>query len=199
MQLLFYGVLPPGLVRYCLQYSCVVAAKLFYHPYSSIDTTTTWKKLRFILLVRPDFHMTDSLLMPLLVACWCLSQLMRHCFQGKWNCLLVSESYHFTWICRLFDYSTCIPFCVHWHGGLCCCCSFKTMFSAWASAFARSAISLAYSASVIVCAGYFLLLSFVSLKLFSFILSIDVLRTLSRQMIKRYGANVSPCSTPATM
>ena len=30
------------------------------HPYSSIDTTTAWKKLRFILLVRSVFHMTDS-------------------------------------------------------------------------------------------------------------------------------------------
>ncbi len=29
------------------------------HPYSSI---AAWKKLRFILLVRSDFHMTDSLL-----------------------------------------------------------------------------------------------------------------------------------------
>ena len=31
------------------------------HPYSSIDTTAAWKKLRFILSVRSDFHMTDSL------------------------------------------------------------------------------------------------------------------------------------------
>ena len=61
--------------------------------------------------------------------------------------------------------------------------------SAWAGLYARSAMSLAYSSSVIVCAGYLL----------SFILSIDVLRTYSRQMIKRYVANVSPRSTPATM
>ena len=26
------------------------------HPYNSIDTTAAWKKLRFILSVRPDFH-----------------------------------------------------------------------------------------------------------------------------------------------
>ena len=32
------------------------------HPYSSIDTTAAWKKLRFILSVRSDFHMSDSLL-----------------------------------------------------------------------------------------------------------------------------------------
>ena len=31
------------------------------HPYSSIDTTAAWKKLRFILSVRSDFHMTDCL------------------------------------------------------------------------------------------------------------------------------------------
>ena len=31
------------------------------HPYSSIDTTAAWKKLRFILSVRSDFHMIDSL------------------------------------------------------------------------------------------------------------------------------------------
>ena len=31
------------------------------HPYSSIDTTAAWKKLRFILSVRSDFHMTDNL------------------------------------------------------------------------------------------------------------------------------------------
>ena len=31
------------------------------HPYSSIDMTAAWKKLRFILLVKSDFDMTDSL------------------------------------------------------------------------------------------------------------------------------------------
>ena len=30
--------------------------------YSTIDTNVAWKKLRFILSVRSDFHMTDSLL-----------------------------------------------------------------------------------------------------------------------------------------
>ena len=33
------------------------------HPYSIIDTTAAGKKQRFILSVRSDFHMTDSLLM----------------------------------------------------------------------------------------------------------------------------------------
>ena len=45
---------------------------------------------------------------------------------------------------------------------------------AWAGAFARSAMS---SASVIVCARYLRLLSLLSLKPFSLILSIDVLST----------------------
>ena len=29
------------------------------HPYSSIDVTAAWKKLRFILSVRSDFHIVD--------------------------------------------------------------------------------------------------------------------------------------------
>ena len=66
--------------------------------------------------------------------------------------------------------------------------------SVWVGVFARIAMS---SASVIVFAGYLLLLFFVSSKPFSLILSIDVLSTKSRQMIKRYGASVSSCSTPA--
>ena len=31
VQLLLCGVLPPGLVQYCSQHSCVVAVKLFLH------------------------------------------------------------------------------------------------------------------------------------------------------------------------
>ena len=33
-KLLLCGVLPPGLVQYCLQHSCVVAVKLFLHTFS---------------------------------------------------------------------------------------------------------------------------------------------------------------------
>ena len=36
------------------------------HPYGSIDTSTAWKKLYFILSVRSDFHMIDSLLIAFL-------------------------------------------------------------------------------------------------------------------------------------
>ena len=31
------------------------------HPYSNIDTSAAWKRLRFILSVRSDFHTTDRL------------------------------------------------------------------------------------------------------------------------------------------
>ena len=40
---------------------------------------------------------------------------------------------------------------------------------------------------------------FANVNPFSFTKSIEVLRTESRQIINRYGANVSFCSTPATM
>ena len=55
-------------------------------------------------------------------------------------------------------------------------------------------VSSAWSASVIVRAGYLLLLNFAKVKSFSLNKSIDVWSTLSRQMINRYGARVSPCS-----
>ena len=32
------------------------------HPENSVDMTAAWKKLRFTLSVRSDFHMTESLL-----------------------------------------------------------------------------------------------------------------------------------------
>ena len=84
---------------------CLVSVNVV-HPYSSIDTNAAWKKLRFILSVRGDFHRTDSqslMSMPLLVAYWWLSRLMRHCFLGRWTYLLISESYILVWRCRLFD------------------------------------------------------------------------------------------------
>ena len=42
--------------------------------------------------------------MPLLLACWCHSRSMRHCFLGRWTCLLVSVNYHLLWRCHLFDW-----------------------------------------------------------------------------------------------
>ena len=38
--------------------------------------------------------------MSLLVTCWCLSRLMRHCFLRRWSFLLVSKNYRFMWKCR---------------------------------------------------------------------------------------------------
>ena len=34
VQLLLCGVLPPGLIQYCSQHSCVVSSKLFFHTFS---------------------------------------------------------------------------------------------------------------------------------------------------------------------
>ena len=45
--------------------------------------------------------------------------MIRCCFLGRWICLLVSEGFRLVLRCRLFDYSTYILFCVHWHGGQC--------------------------------------------------------------------------------
>ena len=64
--LLLCGVLSPGLVQYRSQHFCVIAVKLFLHPfsqhpYSSINTIAARKKLHFILSVRSDFHVTESL------------------------------------------------------------------------------------------------------------------------------------------
>ena len=48
-------LLPPSF------FSSRFASVQVVHPYSSIDTTAALKKLRFILSVRSDFHMIDSL------------------------------------------------------------------------------------------------------------------------------------------
>ena len=66
VQLALCGVLLPGPVQYCSNlpssfFSNRLVSVQVVHPYSSIDTTATWKKLRFILSVRFDFHMIESL------------------------------------------------------------------------------------------------------------------------------------------
>ena len=72
---------------------------------------------------------------------------------------------------------------------------------AWASVFVRSSWSSAQFASVIVSTGYRLLLTFFfkNVKPSSFIRSIDIQNTLSRQSINNYSFNVSPCKTLVTM
>ena len=102
-------------------YSIRLVSVNVVHPYSSIDTTAAWKKLRFILSVRSDFHMTDSLSIAVyaFASHVSMSWLMRHCSLGRWTCQLVSEIYHLVWRCRLFDWTTFIPSCVHWHGRRC--------------------------------------------------------------------------------
>ena len=73
---------------------------------------------------------------------------------------------------------------------ICCLLQTSSSDSAWAGVFARSAMSSVQSASVIVWTGYLLLIAFCCVKTFSFIKSIN---------IRRYGAKISPCRTPATM
>ena len=46
--------------RQVLFFICIVNIYVV-HPYSRIDTTDAWKKLRFILSYRWDFHMIDNL------------------------------------------------------------------------------------------------------------------------------------------
>ena len=66
-------------------------------------------------------------------------------------------------------------------------------YSVLAGVLTRWPTSLAYLASLIVRAGYRLLPALSSEKPFSFSKSINVRNTLTRQIINRYGANVSPC------
>ena len=101
------------------------------HPYSSIDVTAAWKKLRFILSVRSDFHIVDSLLIAV------------HAFV---NLVSMSFSVDSTLLPRYVNLSTSlrgVPFRVemspvlviaHIFRFVCinmeayaCCCSFQTM------------------------------------------------------------------------
>ena len=61
------------------------------HPYSSIDTTASWKKLHSILSVKSDFNMTDRLSIAL------------HAFASR---VLMSVSVDETWLPRQVKLST---------------------------------------------------------------------------------------------
>ena len=71
------------LVLCCRFFSSFFSSRLVsvqvVHPYSSIDTTAAGKKLRFILLVRSDFHMIDSL--SIAVACVGVCVCLSVCIQ----------------------------------------------------------------------------------------------------------------------
>ena len=60
------------------------------HPYSSIDTTAAWKKLRFIISVRPDFHMIDCLS----IAVYAFVSRVSMSFFG---CIAVIQLYRYTY------------------------------------------------------------------------------------------------------
>ena len=71
VQLLFCGVLLPGFVHCSSKHSCALSVLLFLytlcpsvhvvHRNSSIETTVAWKKFRFNLSSRSEFHIIDSL------------------------------------------------------------------------------------------------------------------------------------------
>ena len=60
------------------------------HPYSSNDTTAAWKKLRFILSVRSDFHMIESLSIAVHALCttWTLTKRLKKKLDGNYTRML---------------------------------------------------------------------------------------------------------------
>ena len=126
------------------------------HPYSCIDTTTAWKKLRFILSVRSDFHVNDSLsiaahafanpvLMSVLVEETLLPRKVNLSTTFRELPLIVETSpvqlkHIYSVLCAL----AWRPMPAAAHSRLCC------RVSAWAGALARSARLSPKSASVTV-------------------------------------------------
>ena len=165
-----------------MQFLYTLAFSLYQvHPFSRIDTTTTWKKLGFILSDRFDFHMINNLLIAV------------HAFASRLLILFsVDETLLLKYV-NLFASFRELPFSLEmspfllkymysvlpsltWRPRkLAACIRLCSRDLAWVGAFARSAMSSALSASVIVCAGYYLLLAFLSVKPYSFIRSINVL------------------------
>ena len=97
-QLLFCGMLLPGLVQYSSLHFYGIAVRLFLHtlgaylvhPYNSIHTTAAWEKMHFILSVRSDFHITDSLS----IAVHAFACRVQMSLKIKlYNCLKYSKSY----------------------------------------------------------------------------------------------------------
>ena len=131
------------------------------HPYNSIDTTAAWKKLCFILSDRSDFHMINNL------------SIAAHAFSSRILSFSVDETLLPRYV-NLFTNFREPPFSVkispfffclkHMYSVLsaftwrsmpsAACSRLCSRDSAWVSVFARSAMSSALSASVIVSAGY---------------------------------------------
>ena len=180
------------------------------HPYGSIDTTAAWKKSRFILSDRSDFHIIDSLSMAV------------HAF--VWH-ILTLVSLHETMLPRYVNFSTNfrVPsFRVemapsrlkHMYSVFCWFFFFCVYKVANASRYPLQAMQqgfglgqLIFDKRYVICiVGVHYSFCGISsasylfyVKLFSFIRSIVFLGTKSRQVIYRYGAHVFPCRTPATI
>ena len=79
------------------------------HLYSRSGTNVAWRKFRFILSDRSDFHMIDNLSIAVhlsLVAYWCHFHQMRSCFRSAWTFPRISENHHLEWKCHLFFIKT---------------------------------------------------------------------------------------------
>ena len=125
------------------------------HRYSRIDTTAVWKKLRFILSHKSDFHIINNL------------SITVHAF-GR--CRLMSFSVDKTLLPKLVKFSTDFgdvspPFLLKHVNSVLSAFTWRPMppaacsrqcsrESARVGVFARSAMSSSLSASVIVCVSY---------------------------------------------
>ena len=71
-------------------YSIRLVSVHLVHPYSRIDKTTAWKRLRFILSDRYDFHMIDNLLIAIhaFTSRILMSFQWMRCFRSLWTCSL---------------------------------------------------------------------------------------------------------------
>ena len=143
------SILLAAFLRNCRQvfFSIRLVSVHVEHPYSIIGMTAAWKTYVFYRSGLTSIWLIpyEWFSMPLLVTCWCLPRLMRHCLLGRWTYLVVSENYSLVWRCRIFNSSTCIPYCVRLHGCLCEQLLFPddVAFFRLADVFARSAMSSA--------------------------------------------------------
>ena len=133
------------------------------HPYSSIDTTAALKKLHFILSVRSDFHMADSL--SIAVLAFASRVLMSFSVDEMLLRRLVKLTTSFRevpfsvemlprWLKDLFSVLTALtwrPTPAAPHSRL------SSRVSALAGEFGRTAMSSTYSLSVIIVRGSFCL------------------------------------------
>ena len=114
------------------------------HPYSSINATVAGKKLRFILLVKSDFYITNSLLIAvhafvkLHIDVTLLPRYVN--LSTSFKELLFSVEMSPLWLMHMYFIQSALT----WRPRLAAACSrLCSRVSAWAGVFARSAMSSA--------------------------------------------------------